>query len=211
MAGTSRYTARMDDKKRQTIATYDASAAGMAMKFEIVGPRTEDIQKAFSHAPRKGDPRVLELGCGNGRDALEILKLTKAYVGMDLSEGLLSMARLAAPGADFRLGDMETDPFPAGQDIIFAFASLLHSPQERVRAIMRKAHDALNPGGIFCINLKEEAYREHLKEDEFGARTFYYYTPSLIEELAGDAYQALWLDRRNNGKQAWFTMGLRKR
>jgi len=67
------------DKKQQTIDTYNATAEQMAVKFSDLGPRMSDIQRAFSYV-MKFAPRVMEIGCGNGRDAQEILKHTDQYL-----------------------------------------------------------------------------------------------------------------------------------
>lgn len=54
-------------------------------------------------------PKILELGCGGGR-FLSYLKANYQaefdYVGVDMAEGLLELARNDHPEAEFVLGDM---------------------------------------------------------------------------------------------------------
>ena len=197
--------------KEQTVGTYNAQAAALAKEFNDTGARTQDMEKAFGFFPSAGDLRVLEIGCGNGRDAAEIVKHTAHYIGMDIAEELLKIARTNMPTATFVLGDIETYAFPATLDVIFAFASLLHSPQEQVLDVLRHAHAALVDGGIFYISLKEGEYREHTKHEAYGPRTFYYYTPQLIEELAGKGYETVLTERQHLRNQDWFTIALRKK
>ena len=66
-------------KKQQTIETYNATAENMAKKFSDIGTRVEDIIQVFSYI-QKDIPKVVEIGCGNGRDASEILKHTPNYL-----------------------------------------------------------------------------------------------------------------------------------
>ena len=68
------------DKKTQTINTYDNSAEALAKKFDERGARILDIEETLSFI-KTDNPHVFEIGCGNGRDALEILKRTNNYLG----------------------------------------------------------------------------------------------------------------------------------
>lgn len=66
------------NKKQQIIDVYNATAEEMTRKFAGIGSRVEDILQAFSYI-QKDVPKVVEIGCGNGRDAREILKYTPDY------------------------------------------------------------------------------------------------------------------------------------
>jgi trans-aconitate methyltransferase len=170
------------DKKTQTIQTYSQSAQALAEKFDRLGARTSDIEEVFALLS-KDDPRVLEIGCGNGRDAEVIHAKTNAYLGIDASEGLVALAQTKVPDAKFQVADVETYVFPSGLDAVFAFASLIHSPKEVLRDVFVKIFDALNPGGLFRLSMKcSDVYREVTKQDEFGTRTYYHYSP---EDLVG--------------------------
>ncbi|HVU75525.1 MAG TPA: class I SAM-dependent methyltransferase [Candidatus Paceibacterota bacterium] len=196
------------NKKEQTIATYNATAGEMAKKFRGIGARVADIEKAFSFVGAE-DPQVLEIGCGDGRDAQEILKRTKRYLGIDISSAMVSEAKRYAPEGRFEVADVESYEFPSGLDVIFSFASLLHSDKDAVRSVLARAHEALNDNGIFYISLKHDEYGEVTKTDEFGTRTYYMYSPELIEELAGDAYETAYKDEQELRGQRWFTIALR--
>ncbi len=197
------------DKKVQTIATYNATASAMAKKFSDIGARVEDIHKGFSFV-EKSNPKVLEIGCGNGRDAKEILQRTNDYIGVDISEEMIKLARGCAPEGRFEVGDIENYNFPTGLDLIFSFASLLHSNKDNVQKILDKAHDSLSVGGVFYISLKHDEYHEESKTDEFGTRTYYFYTPELMKELAGNKYNVTFEDRQELRGQKWFTVALQK-
>ncbi len=174
------------DLKQQTIETYNKSAKALADKFDSLGVRVSDIDETFKLV-EKENPVVLEIGCGNGRDAQEILKRTNNYFGIDISTELIKLAQEKNPEGRFKVADVESFQFPAGVDIIFAFVSLLHVNRESLKDIIGKIFNALNPKGVVRISLKYGGgYREVTKEDEFGVRTYYYYSDQDIRELSKD-------------------------
>jgi SAM-dependent methyltransferase len=181
----------------------------MAAKFNAIGPRINDIEKAFSYIT-KPNPNVLEIGCGNGRDAGEIIKRTEHYLGIDFSSSMIDLARQQVPLGKFEVSDVEDFVFPTGLDIIFSFASLLHSPKDKVKHILKKAYDALNKDGIFYISSKFDKYHALKQTDEFGTRTYYFYTTELIEELAGPSWHAIFSKVDELRGQKWFVIILKK-
>lgn len=199
------------NKKQQTIDTYNQSAQAMADKFDKIGGRVEDIEHLFSLL-NKENPFIFEIGCGNGRDAKEIIKHTANYLGIDISEGFIKIARQNLPGRRFEVVDIEDYQFPEGIDAIVSFASLLHSNKESIRDILSKAHNVLNDNGLFYISLKKDEYSEDgdTRTDDFGTRTYFYYTPELIQELAGDNYKTIYLIEKNLNNQDWFTLVLQR-
>ncbi len=172
------------DKKEQTIDTYDKSAQMLADKFDSLGSRLDDIKESFSLV-NKTNPFVLEIGCGNGRDAKEIVELTNNYIGLDISEKLIELARRKVPKGTFAVADIENYNLPHGLDIIFAFASLIHVPKESLRKIIADSLLALNNNGVLRLSMKyADSYKEITKEDEFGIRTYYLYSEKNMQELA---------------------------
>jgi SAM-dependent methyltransferase len=89
------------NKKMETIETYNKSATALAERWADMKPRTADIEETFRFITKE-NPKVLEIGCGSGRDAAEILKRTNDYVGFDVSEGLLAVARKENPTGIFQ-------------------------------------------------------------------------------------------------------------
>ena len=154
-----------------TIETYNRAAEDYACKFSGIGPRVDDIERAFA-CFGKANPRVLELGCGDGRDALEICQRTDRYVGIDVSSAMISLAKEKVPQADFRVSDITDYTFDLPIDIIFAFASLLHIDIDSFTKVLEEAREALSVGGIFYISLKEGEYKGgEVVTDEYGERT----------------------------------------
>lgn len=198
------------DHKAETIDTYNKSADALARKFDSQGARTEDINYVFSFCS-KGNPSVLEVGCGNGRDAEEICKRTNDYEGVDISEGLLSLAKKRLPERSFTLADIETFAFPSNVDIVFAFASLIHVPQESFARILQRVFSSLNNQGLIFISLKHSPeYQEITKMDEFGTRTYWHYSQGDIEKIA-HKFSILSVSIKDVRGQAWMDVLLQKK
>jgi len=195
--------------KQETVETYNRTASQMAEKFRGIGARISDIKKAFSII-NKSKPSVLEIGCGDGRDANEIIKYTDKYLGIDISASMIELAQAHVAEAAFEIADVETYTFPVGLDIIFSFASLLHSDKDAVTDILHRAYSNLNQNGIFFISLKRENYQSKVKEDEFGTRTFYFYQPTDIKGILDNKYKVIFEEEQSFLNQDWFTIILQK-
>ena len=112
--------------KNRNIEIYNQSAKEYAEKFIKAGPRINDVNHLFELSG-KNNPRVLELGCANGRDIEEIFKKTDNYLGVDGSEELLKLAILRNPQVEFLLSDFNDLNFGKNSfDIVIDFASLFH-------------------------------------------------------------------------------------
>lgn len=201
----------MTDWRRETTETYNNLAPEFSKFFATYGSRADDVALAFELAGNPVDARVLEIGCGDGRDAAEIVKRTPNYTGLDIAEEFIKLARTNVAVGKFEVGDALDYDYPTNLDIVFAFASLLHLDKSEVMEVLGDIHHALKPQGIGYISLKYASeYKEHHQQDEFGGRMFYYYNPPLIEELAGEGYDTVHVDRHVKKNTDWFTIALQK-
>ncbi len=200
------------DWRAENLAVYNKTAVRMAKKFNDIGARTKDIDILFSYLEDGViDPQILEIGCGNGRDAKEISRRTKNYLGIDVSEGMINIARDTVPNTEFIVADMETYTFPENLDAVVAFASLLHSDRATFASVLQKAWNSLTPEGVFYISLKKGNYGKHVKTDEFGTRTYYFYTRGDIEKLTKNNYDIVnVVDTELNG-QEWLDIVLKRK
>ena len=124
-----------------------------------------------------GDETILDLGCGNGEMARELMRRGHRgqYTGVDFSPALLEIARhgwedapatfiradLASPDWDKKILSSLTQPF----DLVTAFATLHHIPGQEMRLnIMNKVHALLRPGGRFIHSEWQFTKSEKLKE-----------------------------------------------
>ena len=197
------------DWQKLTIKTYDDSAPALAEYFKGIGSRVKDIEIGLQKSPARD--KVVEIGCGDGRDAVEIVKRVTYYEGFDPSIEMLKIARKKVPKGSFVLADALSYQYPGKLDIVYAFASLLHSPKDEIKQIFERVWQALKPAGIFYISLKEKpSYKKEIKRDQFGQRLFYYYNPDIIKDLAGPKYVSVYEDQQVMGHTKWFTIALAK-
>ena len=160
----------------------------MADKFRAAPPRLKHINAALEAATIRR-PRVLEIGCGDGRDAKEIIKHVSWYKGVDVSEELVKLARDYVPEADFEVADAVTYHYPKDIDVVLAFASFLHLDRDECAAVFKKLHKALNKDGVIYLSLKwAEAYKMETNTDRFGERQYYFYNEQVIKEIVGDLF-----------------------
>ena len=96
---------------------------------------------------------VLELGCGAGNHAAEMLARGFALRATDGSPEMAEIAsrRLNHPVATMRFDELEeSDAF----DGLWASACLLHVPKEELAGILARIHRALKPGGVLYASYK---------------------------------------------------------
>lgn len=108
----------------------------------------------LAHAP---PGLVVDLGCGSGILAQEVSRAGRPVLGVDLSPAMLDLARKRAPKATFRKGsllDAEIPPCAAvaivGEGVNFLADGRDHD--RRLRALLKRIHAALVPGGILLLD-----------------------------------------------------------
>jgi 2-polyprenyl-3-methyl-5-hydroxy-6-metoxy-1,4-benzoquinol methylase len=102
--------------------------------------------------------RILDIGCGTGRHAVELAKRGYTVTGLDLSESQLKRAREKAEeaGVNMRLeqGDARSLKFINEFDVVLLLCEggfALMETDEMNFAILQGAARALKPGGIFIL------------------------------------------------------------
>lgn len=192
-----------------TKTTYIKSAKALADKFDKMAARKDDIKEVFELL-EKDNPKVLEIGCASGRDALEIIKYTNNYIGVDISEPLIKIAQKKLPKVKFEVADIQDYDFLQGLDIVFSFASLIHIPKDNLKEIFSKIYTSLNKYGLICLSLKySDDYKKVEKTDEFGTRTYYYYSDKDIIEITPE-FKVLKKEIISFRDQQWLEMILQK-
>lgn len=193
----------------ETVNSYNEHVKDYIAKSDRSCTYKDEIEKVF-RLIKKDNPVVLELGCAYGRDAAEILKYTRNYSGMDASERLINEAKKRVPSGNFVVSTFKDFEFPANLDAVFAFASLVHVDMELMRIIMGKIYGSLNKGGVLFMTLKYGKYGATVSEDNIGKRTFYFYTPELIESLAPKDFKVIGKEDYYFREKHWFRIYLQK-
>lgn len=127
--------------------------------------------------------KILDAGCGSGRDSLYFIKHGYKVVSIDASE---EMVRLSSKltGQQTLLMKFEDVDFKDEFDGIWACASLLHVPKAKIKSVMTKLAQALKENGIFFGSFK---YGEG--EEYRGERLFNFYDENSLRALLGEIKQ----------------------
>lgn len=158
----------MDDYAEEIVAVYDAIADDYAKQADTHGPVGERLRFSVM-LPKKA--KVLDLGCGSGRDCLFFQKQGFNTVGVDLSEELLKIAKKNAPGISFIKQDIRKIDFPKESfDGIWACASLLHIKHKEIPHVLEKLLGILKTHGIICIHVKKGTGEEERIEPSVPGR-----------------------------------------
>ncbi|HET9255059.1 MAG TPA: methyltransferase domain-containing protein [Pseudonocardiaceae bacterium] len=118
--------------------------------------------------------RVLDMGCGTGRFTAPLAATGAEVTGLDLSSGMLTVARkkLAERGlkAEMRQGDMAELPFPdATFDTVTSMLALMHIPLADRQAVFIEASRVLKPGGRMLLCVKNSVFERLFKGDRFAS------------------------------------------
>jgi SAM-dependent methyltransferase len=101
---------------------------------------------------------VVDLGCGSGLWARELLRAGCGVLGIDISDAMVEIAREKAPGAEFRVGSLFEAPIPPC-DAVMAVGEVLNylfDPENEKRGlegVFGRVYGALRPGGVFVFDV----------------------------------------------------------
>lgn len=151
------------------------------------------VVDAFAAAVTSGDEaRVLDAGCGAGRMSRFLADRGCVVEGVDLSPGMVDMARRDHPDLDFAVASLTDLPFP---DDTFAgvmlWYSAIHTPPQGQPRIFAEVARVLRPGGHLVIGLQAGAGTRDVSAAyaKFGLEVElerYLYTADEVAAFAGD-------------------------
>jgi SAM-dependent methyltransferase len=121
---------------------------------------------------------ILDAGCGSGRDTKAFLKRGYYVSAIDASSRMAELAT-AYTGQQCSVLSFQEMTFRNQFDGIWACASLLHVPKREMEDVIRRFIDALKPGGVLYVSLKE-GEGERIAED---GRLFNYYTAESFRKV----------------------------
>ncbi len=191
---------RLTPEERITIETYDDMAQTWSANHSTTRFWGLEMDRFQSYLPQG---RVLEIGCGGGRDAQELIALGYRYVGIDISAGFLTQARLNNPLALFLRMSAYDLAFKENSFAGFwASAVLLHLPKNRVRQALEELHRVTRPKGVGFISVKE-GQGEGLIDQRFFA---FYSQEEFASLLKTNGFGILKQDiKKMSEKTTWLT------
>jgi len=171
-------------QKAATWNSYEASAAQYAQNTANLHPLEEAKQftsKLPSHA------KVIDIGCGPGRDAKIFSEQGFEVTGIDFSAKMIELAKEAAPHCTFQVMDIEKLDFPAASfHGAWANCSLLHLSKAKMPSVLKQIHSLLKPKGILYVSVKQNEIDEAFEGDvRYGGIDKYwsYFNPDELAAL----------------------------
>ncbi len=128
------YAARLPDTRAET-------AADLAMVDAFAAAVTQDDH-----------PRVLDAGCGAGRMSAYLAARGCLVEGVDLSPGMVAMARRDHPELRFEVGSLSELPCADAEFAgVMLWYSIIHTPPPGQPRIVEEVARVLRPGGYVLV------------------------------------------------------------
>jgi SAM-dependent methyltransferase len=187
------------------LAAYQADAAAYAAGMPALPDNLRRLLDAF--AARVGDGgRVLEIGSGPGRDALELETRGLVVRRTDITPAFVALLRASGHQADVLDPLVDDLGVPAGAyDGVWCNAVLLHLAREEMPVVLARLRAVTRPGGTLAVSLKEgdgEGWSTH--GHVAGARHFTYWREDpLREALTGAGWAVDGVAHRRGLRDPW--------
>ena len=140
------------DSTLRTLSDYDRQAESfwIATRDHDVTQNRAALLDALGNRPGL---RLLDFGCGPGRDLIAFAALGHDVIGLDGSAELARLAREHSGREVLAQNFLELDLGRERFDGVFANASLFHVPSADLPRVLAEIRASLVPGGVlFCSN-----------------------------------------------------------
>jgi ubiquinone/menaquinone biosynthesis C-methylase UbiE len=171
---------------KDTINWYDANAEKYAADSD--GITFESTARQFLEKLNP-NPKILEAGCGSGRDAITLSELGAEVTGVDASEGLIAVAKKKSLDIEFLVGNFLDLPFlDETFDGVWSHASLVHLDTiSDVKSALSEFYRVLKNEGYLYVLVKKQNGEEKtaVVSDSLSNhnRFFRYYTEEELQTL----------------------------
>ena len=154
--------------RERTLAHYSQSAD--SFRAGTLGHDvSQNIQALLKNIEGPSPYRILDLGCGPGRDLKAFAERGHIPVGLDGTAEFVQMAREYAQcevwHQDFLKLDLPAQHF----DGVFANASLFHVPSSELPRVLRELHATLKPRGVLFASNPRGDDEEGWNRGRYGA------------------------------------------
>ena len=146
---------------RTTQNTYDQIASQYSAKIQglvidsWVGGFEQQLLDKFLMFTKMVNPKVLDIGCGSGKDTNYLRQKGAIPLGIDISSGMLELAKNHVPKGIFSQMDMRNLGFSDGIfDGVWANGCIYHVPKTELIQVFSEVFRVLKPSGIFSFNAK---------------------------------------------------------
>ncbi len=188
------------DYKEETLACYEQYTDAFTVKFErhLARDVSNELDLFLNALNDIEGTRILDLGSGPGQHSIYFRSRGFDPFCVDISPAMI--ARCKAQGLDGFVMDMEHLTLPeeayAG---IWAYASLLHLPKQRLPPVIRSLVPLLLPEGIVGIAVKEGTFEGFEESHKYPGtkRWFSYFHDEEIRALFAPYFTCISATRTN--------------
>ena len=181
---------------RATRDSYDTVAASYAELINLditCAPDDHAMLGEFVELVREAGP-VGDLGCGPGHVTAYLDASGVSAFGVDLSPGMVEIAREKHPGLRFEVGSMTAlELADGGLGGVVSWYSIVHMALEQLPTVFAEFFRVLAPGGHLLLGFKAGDRKSPLNH-AYGhdvSLTVYWHSPERVAELLEQAGFAL--------------------
>ncbi|MGV9298812.1 class I SAM-dependent methyltransferase [Amycolatopsis sp. NPDC003676] len=201
-----------------TRTSYDTVADSYADRLRDSIAKSPSLRMTLGlfAAQVQGNGPVADVGCGTGHVTAHLNGLGLDAFGLDLSPGMIEVARRDHPGLRFAVGSMTALPLPAASVAgLLSWWALIHVPDDEVPTAISEFYRVLRPGAPVAIGfhvgdvarLKTQGYGGHAMQvyvhrrqpaqvSEWLREAGFTVTAEWVEELDSEVPQAVVYARR---------------
>jgi SAM-dependent methyltransferase len=194
---------------KRTLGHYAANA--VVFREKTIDHDVSQNARALLNAIEGQAPfKILDFGCGPGRDLRAFKQLGHNPVGLDGCSQFVEMAQSYADAAVWHQDFLALSLPPARFDGIFANASLFHVPSAELPRVLSELRLSLKPRGVlFCSNPRgnDEGWNGERYGCHFELNRWLAYFNDAGFELVHHYYRPEGLP---NSEQPWLAMVLRR-
>jgi SAM-dependent methyltransferase len=158
----------MQPLEQITIAEYQATAEGFR-----IGTWDHDVSQnrnALISAMPNNPGRILDFGCGPGRDLMAFKTLGHEAIGLDATPAFVEMAKQITGCEVWQQNFLNLNLPNQYFDGVFANASLIHVPQASMENVLRDLYNCLVVGGAIVMSLARgtgEGFESRMTGDRY--------------------------------------------
>lgn len=158
----------LSEISRETLSHYSTGAASFweGTRDHDVSQNIEALLRAIEAPPPS---KILDLGCGPGRDLATFSSMGHSPVGLDGSQAFCEMAREHARCPVLHQDFLSLELPHAEFDGIFANASLFHVPTQELPRVLAALRDSLKKDGVLFSSNPRGNNSEGWNGQRFGA------------------------------------------